>query len=110
MSEQHRASGAVQDAASGTAEVQPGGNGDHQGKDTVAITVNDKEIEIHRGHRSVSEIKRLGGVPAADELAQAIEGQPLKPLADDGFVVLRGGEEFVSYPKDSSSSFAGAVG
>ena len=48
-------------------------------------------------------------MPAADELAQVNEGQPLKPLADDGHVVIKGGEEFVSYPKDSSSAFLGVV-
>jgi hypothetical protein len=82
--------------------------GDH-GNAVVTITVDNKPVNIHRGRQSVSEIKRLGGVPAADELAQVNEGQPLKPLADDGHVVIKGGEEFVSYPKDSSSAFLGVV-
>ena len=85
-----------------------GSTGDH-GKEAVLIKVNDATVEIHRGRQSVSEIKRLGGVPAADELAQVTEGQPLNPLADDGSVVIKGGEEFVSYPKDSSSSFVAPV-
>lgn len=85
-----------------------GSAGDH-GKDAVSIKVNDATVEIHRGRQPVSEIKWLGGVPAADELAQVTEGQPLKPLADDGSVVIKGGEEFVSYPKDSSSSFVAPV-
>jgi hypothetical protein len=85
-----------------------GDGGDH-GNAVVTITVNNTPVKVHRGRQSVSEIKRLGGVPAADELAEVIEGQALKPLADDGHVVIKGGEEFVSYPKDSSSSFLDVV-
>jgi hypothetical protein len=92
----------------GDAGPQTGDEREHR-QDTVSIKINDKPVDIHRGRQTVAEIKRLGGVPAADELAQATEGQPLKPLADDGSVVIKGGEEFVSYPKDSSSSFAGPV-
>ena len=86
-----------------------GDGGDH-GRDVVSIKVNDEPVQIHRGRQPVSEIKRVGSVASADELAEVVEGQPLKPLADDGFVVIKGGEEFVSYPKDSSSSFAAPRG
>ena len=82
------------------------GDGRDHGRDIVSIKVNDEPVQIHRGRQPVSEIKRLGGVAVADELAEVVAGQPLKPLADKGFVVIKGGEEFVSYPKDSSSSFA----
>lgn len=85
---------------------EPQGHDDGHGRDIVTVTVDGKTVQIHRGSQEVSEIKRLGGVPAADELAQIIEGQPLKPLPDDGRVVLKGGEEFVSHPKDSGSSSA----
>lgn len=88
------------------AEASPQGHDDGHGRDMVTVTVNDKTVQIHRGSREVSEIKRLGGVPTADDLAQVIEGEPLKPLPDDGRVVLKGGEEFVSHPKDSGSSFS----
>lgn len=86
-------------------DPKPEAHDDGHGRDIVTVTVNDKTVQIHRGSQEVSEIKRLGGVPAADELAQIIEGQPLKPLPDNGRVVLKGGEEFVSHPKDSGSSF-----
>ena len=110
MTEKHEERG---DGLEGTpivgTEDQAGGAGQRQGHDVVTITVNDESVPIHRGRQSVSEIKRLGAVPAADELAEVVEGKPLKPLADDGSVVIKGGEEFVSYPKDSSSSFAPAM-
>ena len=110
MGEQHREEAVGQDTlpAAGGGRQDEGGR--EHGQHTVSIKVNDKSVEIHRGRQTVREIKRIGGVPAADELAQVIEGQPLKPLADDGHVVLKGGEEFVSYPKDSSSSFVEPVG
>lgn len=110
MGEQHQAGAAGTGTASASGEGNKDRDGREHGQDTVSIKVNDKPVEIHRGRQAVSEIKRLGGVPSADELAEVIAGQPLKPLADNGSVVIKGGEEFVSYPKDSSSSFAGPLG
>lgn len=106
MSEQHREDAVGQEAGG---RGRPPGDGRELGQETVSIKVNDKAVEIHRGRQPVIEIKRLGGVPTADELAQVIGGQPLKPLPDDGWIVIKGGEEFVSYPKDSSSSYAGSA-
>lgn len=82
-----------------------GESGDHR-QDVVEITINNKPYQIHRGRQTVVAIKALGGVPQADELAQVIEGNtpPLTPLKDDGSVPIKGGEIFVSYPKDSGSS------
>jgi hypothetical protein len=93
-------------AASGQVEQGGGGGGaspDHR-QDEVTITVDNKPVLIHRGRQPVSEIKRLGGVPQAFELEQVIEGEPLKPLPDDSFVVIKGGEQFVGHPRDSGSS------
>ena len=88
-------------------EDPPGGSGDHR-QDEVTISVNNTPIQIHRGSQPVSEIKRLGKVPGADDLARVVEGQ-LKPLPDGDKVVIKGGEEFVSYPKDSGSSAERAI-
>ena len=84
-----------------------GGHGGDTGKDIVEISINNKAFHIHRGHQTVAAIKDLGGVPRADELAEVHEGQdpPLTPLKDDGAVTIKGGEKFVSYPRDSGSSF-----
>jgi hypothetical protein len=83
-----------------------GSGGDDHRKDTVTITINNKQYLTHRGRQSVSDIKKLGGVPQADELAEVIVGNtpPLTPLADDGHVTIKGGEIFISYPRDSGSS------
>jgi hypothetical protein len=69
----------------------------------VMIRVNSTTFKIHRGHRTVSEIKTVAGVPLADDLDQVVCGK-LIPLADDGALVIKGGEEFISHPKDGASS------
>ena len=69
----------------------------------VTITINNIPKRIHRGRATVAEIKALGGVPAADELEQVINGK-LMPLPDDGAVTIKGGEIFISHPRDSGSS------
>ena len=75
---------------------------DHS-RDIVTITVNTIDRDIHRGRQPVSEIKRVGEVPQADELAQVVDGK-LVPLDDNGAVTIKGGEAFVSHPRDSSAS------
>ena len=85
---------------------QVGATTDHDdghGREIVTIKVNNQDREIHRGRQSVSEIKRVGEVPQADELAQVVDGM-LVPLDDNGAVTVKGGEVFVSHPRDSSSS------
>ncbi|MDD5259491.1 MAG: hypothetical protein PHD29_05945 [bacterium] len=69
----------------------------------VSITVNGVPKQIHRGHQTVSEIKTVGGVSPTDDLEQVINGV-LTPIADNGAVTIKGGEIFVSHPKDSSAS------
>lgn len=69
----------------------------------VDIMVNNVKFEIHRGHQMVSAIKTAGKVPLVDDLEQVVENK-LVPLPDDGAVTIKGGEVFVSHPKDSGSS------
>jgi hypothetical protein len=73
------------------------------GQSVVTITVNNHAVQIHRGRRSVAEIKTAGHVPLADDLEQIIAGQ-MHLLPDDGHVVIHGHEVFVSHPKSTSSS------
>ena len=73
------------------------------GRELVSIRVNNVERQIHRGHQPVSEIKRIGEVPAVDELAQVVDGK-LVPLDDDAAITIKGGEVFVSHPRDSASA------
>lgn len=76
---------------------------DEHRQDTVTITINNEEYSIHRGRQSVSEIKGIGGIPQADVLEQLIDGQ-LVELDDNGAVTIKGGEQFISHPRDSASS------
>jgi len=78
-------------------------NKDHEGGPDVTITVDTKPYKIHRGHQTVAEIKKVAGVPLAFELEQLINGK-LVPLSDDGAVTLKGGEVFLSHPKDGGAS------
>jgi hypothetical protein len=78
----------------------PGGGQENR---LVEITINGGPFQIARGRHSVAEIKALGNVPPADDLEQVIDGQ-LTPLPDDGHVVIRGGEVFVSHPKSGCAS------
>jgi hypothetical protein len=93
-------------------EAGHGGPADAEHRqDTVTITVNNTARVIHRGRQTVSEIKRVSGVPQADELAQVLEGHtpPLTPLGDEGSVTITGGEVFVSHPRDRGSSSRAAL-
>jgi len=69
----------------------------------VTIRVNNQEFEIHRGNQSVQEIKAIAGVPLADELNLVIDGE-LTSLPNDGSVVIKGGEVFVSQPPSGAAS------
>ena len=73
------------------------------GHQFVTITVDNVEYEIHRGHQTVVEIKNLAGVSLADELNQIVEGEVVK-LPDDGSVVIKGGEVFVSQPASGGAA------
>jgi len=65
--------------------------------------VDTKPYKIHRGNHTVVAIKQLAGVPLAYELEQLIDGK-LTPLADGATVVIKGGEVFLSHPKDGGAS------
>jgi hypothetical protein len=79
-------------------------NPDHpQTGPDVAIVIDNNTYSTHRGNRTVTELKTLGNIPAAYEVEQIVDGQ-LIPLADDGHVVLKGGERFVGHPRAGASS------
>lgn len=69
----------------------------------VTITIDNKFYTVHRGNISVAELKTIANIAAAYELEQIIDGT-LTPLRDDGHVVLKGGEVFVSHPRAGASS------
>jgi hypothetical protein len=90
------------DTAAASTEETDGRSSEHR-RDTVTITINEVPTTIHRGRQTVVELKKVGNIALADELEQVIEGK-LTPLLDDGNVTIKGGEMFVSHPRDSGSS------
>lgn len=73
-------------------------------RELVTIFVDNKPFEVHRGHHTVASIKTLAGVPQAYELEEVLEGPKLVPLADNASVTIKGGEKFISHPRDNASS------
>lgn len=69
----------------------------------VKIVINANSFTVHRGRRTVEELKKLGGVPLADDLVLVINGK-LEVLPDDGGVTIKGGETFISHPKGAGSA------
>jgi hypothetical protein len=69
----------------------------------VTITVDTKLYKIRHGQHTVVAIKQLAGVPLAYELEQLIAGK-LTPLPDGATVTIKGGEVFLSHPKDGGAS------
>lgn len=78
---------------------------EHEKKgEEVTITIGtNTEIQISEGVHTVTELKALGGVPEADDLEEVKNGK-LHPLPDGSSVNIKGGEVFVSHPKNSQSS------
>jgi ABC-type Zn2+ transport system, periplasmic component/surface adhesin len=73
--------------------------------DFVTITVDGHPYKIHRGNHTVTEIKEVGKVLPADELNQIIDGK-IVPLPNDGSVVIKGDEVFVSNRPSGGSSWS----
>ena len=69
----------------------------------VTITIDNKLFTVHRGSKTVVELKQLAGIPLAYELEEIVDGK-LVPLKDDQRVVIKGGERFVSHPRSGASS------
>jgi hypothetical protein len=87
-----------------TSASPPRSHDDHpQTGPIVQINVNGTDVPIHRGHQTVVQIKDAGKVPHPDVLEQLVNGQ-LNELKDDGAVVIKGGEKFVSHIRGASSS------
>lgn len=72
-------------------------------KHDVVIHINKKEYRVRPGSYTVAAIKEIGGVPLADDLDQIIDGK-LVQLPENGSVLIKGGEKFVSHPKEGGSS------
>jgi hypothetical protein len=78
-------------------------HGHEHDHELVTITVDTKPYKIRHGQHTVVAIKQLAGVPLAYELEQLIAGK-LTPLPDGATVTIKGGEVFLSHPKDGGAS------
>ena len=78
------------------------GNAEH-GSSFVDVTIDDRQRSVRRGRQTVVDLKTVGEVPLAYDLDEFVDGK-FQPLPDDGAVTIKGGEIFVSHPKDGSSS------
>jgi hypothetical protein len=89
-----------------TAEETRANHGHQEGHEhcpTVTIHVNNEEVFLHPGYYAVATLKKLAGVPLADDLDELVECK-LTPVADDATLHIRGCEIFVSHVKDGGSS------
>lgn len=86
---------AVEKQGHGPAEPEQGPN--------VTITVDGKEVTIHRGRQTVAAIKAAASVPEGYVLVQEKDGR-LEELADDASVTLKGKEVFHLQPKQGTSA------
>lgn len=77
--------------------------GDEKEKHLVTIIIDKEPHKIPRGPHTVSQLKKLGNVPQAYELAEIVNGE-IKPLDDNATVEIKGGEKFKSHPKTGGSS------
>lgn len=77
-------------------------NNPDTGKD-VLVRINGNEINIHRGSYTIQDLKTELGVEVHKELDQLVDGQ-LTPLADDGRITIKGGEEFVGHERRGKAS------
>jgi hypothetical protein len=84
-------------------EVETEKHSEHEKKHLVHITIDGKAFEVPRGEITVAALKQLAGIPAGYELEEVKHGK-LVPLKDDAKVEIKGGEQFVSHPRDGASS------
>ncbi len=78
-------------------------HGQHHQPELVFITINRVRYDIPRGQLAVTSLKDWAEILAADELDQIIHGK-FEPVADDATLEIKGGEVFISRPREAGSS------
>lgn len=69
----------------------------------VEIHVNNHKVTLQRGRYDVATLKRIAGVPQADDLDE-LSNCKLIPVPDNGVVNIEGCEVFISHVKDGGAS------
>lgn len=72
-------------------------------KNNVSISVDGDSMEVRRGSWEVSKLKEEIGVDADYEL-DIVEDGTLTELEDDGRLVIKGGEVFVSHVRTGAAA------
>lgn len=85
----------------GQGNVAENGQGKGHGKKYVSILINENPYQVHQGRLDVSDIRDLDDIPITDVLYQMPE---YLLLANDGFVIIHGGEQFKSGGSSGHSS------
>jgi hypothetical protein len=91
-----------------TAEEARAGHGPH-GPDhgdhcrTVEIHVNNHPVFLQPGRYDVPTLKRVAGVPQAEELEELVDCK-LKPVPDDATIPIQGCEVFISHVREGGAS------
>jgi len=73
------------------------------GNSIVKIYFGNTGYDIHRGRRTVVEIKAVLGIEDEYILIFIVDGELINQ-AQDGFIVIKGDEHFGSQPPDGASS------
>lgn len=76
---------------------------DDHGRDEVEIFMNEPRFQIHRGKQSVANIKQVCHVEETWVIELLHDGK-LELLPNDGHVVIKGGEHFISHVAGGGSS------
>ncbi len=74
------------------------------GNELVKIEMDGKSFPVHRGHITVAQLKVDCHVNPAYVVEQIGEAGALTLLPDDGAVVIKGGERFISHVRGGGSS------
>lgn len=69
----------------------------------VAVTIDNRTVEIQSREYVVSQLKTALGVDPSREIEQVVEGK-LVPLDDNAKIHIQGGEVFVSHVRGGGSS------
>jgi hypothetical protein len=70
----------------------------------VTIFVDNKPVQIPPGVHTIAELKQTAGVALADQLNMEGENGGLIKLDQNGSIVIKGGERFVSFAATGGSS------
>lgn len=79
------------------------GGGNSDGGELVAVTIDNRRVELAAGNYTVTNLKIKLAVPVDYELDEIIHGE-FKELNDNSHTYIKGGENFISHVRRGGSS------